>query len=105
MLKFSACYEFVPGYYLIPLDYRGNRSEWSKASRPSTQRLKLYLKCRPNEEIDCSYNSKNDLKNIIIFILVESIRYQVKALIQMKLLLLAQLYSALEVRQKKIREV
>ena len=22
MLKFSACYEFVPGYYLIALDYR-----------------------------------------------------------------------------------
>ena len=21
MLKFSACYEFVPGYYLIALDY------------------------------------------------------------------------------------
>ena len=22
MLKFSACYEFVPGYYLIALDYQ-----------------------------------------------------------------------------------
>ena len=24
MLKFSACYEFFPGYYLIPLDLEAN---------------------------------------------------------------------------------
>ena len=28
MLKFSACYEFVPGYYPIPLDYDSVLTEY-----------------------------------------------------------------------------
>ena len=56
MLKFSACYEFVPVYYLIPLDYTISYACYSPGTAGNGHKRSLVSEANHKTFTQCDFN-------------------------------------------------